>query len=113
MADRSVKAKKGTKKQRTMTQRGNDEDSMQSPKNNLIASELLHGLSEKEVEIDHLKTTVVSLNTKVEVLEGIKEDRESARAQLKDSEGKREELHDHMKETTQKLEKDTEEHKTF
>jgi len=29
--------------------------------------DLLRGLSEKEVEIEHLKTTVIGLNTKVEV----------------------------------------------
>jgi len=30
--------------------------------------DLLRGLSEKEVEIEHLKTTVIGLNTKVEVI---------------------------------------------
>jgi len=30
--------------------------------------DLLRGLSEKEVEIEHLKTTVVALNQKVEVI---------------------------------------------
>lgn len=29
--------------------------------------DLLRGLSEKEVEIEHLKTTVIALNQKVEV----------------------------------------------
>jgi len=34
---------------------------------NDINRELVRGLSEREVEIEHLKTTVVALNEKVEV----------------------------------------------
>ena len=30
--------------------------------------DLLRGLSEKEVEIEHLKTTVIALNQKIEVI---------------------------------------------
>ncbi len=65
------------------------------------------------MEIDHLKTTVVSLDTKVKVLDDMKEDRDNARDQLNQSEQKREELHTHIKDTVVKIEKDTEEHKTY
>ena len=34
----------------------------------VLDKELVRGLSEKEVEIEHLKTTVVALNEKVEVI---------------------------------------------
>lgn len=34
---------------------------------NALNQELIHGLSEKDVEIDHLKTTIVALQEKVVV----------------------------------------------
>jgi hypothetical protein len=34
----------------------------------VLDKDLVRGLSEKEVEIEHLKTTVVALNEKVEVM---------------------------------------------
>ena len=40
---------------------GNDKDFV------IMDKDLLRGLSEKEVEIEHLKTTVIALNQKVEV----------------------------------------------
>ncbi len=80
MADRSSKAKKaGVKKQRT----GIRHDDGSPKTKDLVTSELLHGLSEKEVEIDHLKTTVVSLDTKVKLLDDVQQDRDNARDYLK------------------------------
>ena len=72
MADRSSKAKKSrTMKPKASGSRTHADEMGESPRNDLVAQELLHGLSEKEVEIDHLKTTVVSLNTKVCVIQDI------------------------------------------
>jgi hypothetical protein len=34
----------------------------------VLDKDLLRGLSEKEVEIEHLKTTIIALNQKLEVL---------------------------------------------
>ena len=36
--------------------------------------DLVRGLSEKEVEIEHLRTTIVALNEKAEVLEDMRKD---------------------------------------
>jgi hypothetical protein len=36
--------------------------------------DLLHGISEKEVEIEHLKTFIVALDEKVKVVESVRED---------------------------------------
>ena len=33
----------------------------------IMDKDLLRGLSEKEVEIEHLKTTIIALNQKIEV----------------------------------------------
>ncbi len=60
-----------------------------------------------------MKTTIISLNTKVSVVDDMKQDRDQARVYLKQSEVKREELHVHIKETIVKVETDTGDHKVF
>jgi len=45
----------------------------------VIDKELLRGISEKEVELEHLKTVIVGLNEKLKVKEDIEEDLEVAR----------------------------------
>lgn len=40
----------------------------------VIDKELMKGLSEKEVELEHLKTVIVGLNEKLKVKEDIEED---------------------------------------
>ncbi len=107
MADKSTKAKKGLKKKSSILPVEG------SPKRKLQASDIINGLNEKDVEIDHLKTTIVSLNTKVVTIEDIRTDRDNGRVHFKESEERREELHIHMKETVVKIEEDTQEHVTY
>ena len=57
-----------------------------------VDKDLLRGLSEKEVEIEHLKTTVIALNEKVVVIHDMKKDVEKNETLYADSEVKREEL---------------------
>jgi hypothetical protein len=45
----------------------------------VIDKELMRGLSEKEVELEHLKTVIVGLNEKLQVKEDIEEDLFNAR----------------------------------
>jgi hypothetical protein len=40
----------------------------------VIDKELIKGLSEKEVELEHLKTVIVGLNEKLKVKEDIEQD---------------------------------------
>jgi len=59
----------------------------------VIDKELMRGLSEKEVELEHLKTVIVGLNEKLKVKEDIEEDLFNARKQLQDNEKARKVLH--------------------
>ena len=67
----------------------------------------MRGLSEKEVEIEHLKTTVIALNEKVQVLNDLKKDVDIHKDLVKNSEIKREELQIHITETSIKIREDT------
>ena len=58
----------------------------------LLDKDLIRGLSEKEVEIEHLKTTIVALNEKVEVLHDMRQDVVVHKELIQHSELKREEL---------------------
>ena len=51
--------------------------------------ELLSGLTEKDVEVEHLKTVLVAVNQKVIVVEDIRQDLQNTSAILKESEEKR------------------------
>ena len=51
--------------------------------------DLLHGISEKEVEIEHLKTVIVALDEKVKVVDSVREDLFIARDHLQESEAAR------------------------
>ena len=90
---------------------GNDKDFV------IMDKDLLRGLSEKEVEIEHLKTTVIALNQKVEVfisllkiqqgftyliqiIKDMEKDVGNAKTNLNVSETKRVELQEHIKTTT-------------
>ena len=53
-------------------------------------------VSEKEIEIDRLKTTVQALNGKVEIVDDHLNDVHNARSDFKISEQKREEWQAHM-----------------
>jgi len=48
----------------------------------VIDKELIKGLSEKEVELEHLKTVIVGLNEKLKVKEDIEQDLVNARKLL-------------------------------
>lgn len=52
----------------------------------VIDRELIKGLSEKEVELEHLKTVIVGLNEKLKVKEDVEEDLANARRLLEESE---------------------------
>lgn len=45
----------------------------------ILDKELIKGLSEKEVELEHLKTVIVALNEKLKVREDLEEDLRNAR----------------------------------
>ena len=55
----------------------------------VIDKELMRGLSEKEVELEHLKTVIVGLNEKLQVKEDIEEDLYNARQLLQENENGR------------------------
>ena len=44
----------------------------------ILDKELIKGLSEKEVELEHLKTVIVALSEKLKVREDLEEDLENA-----------------------------------
>jgi hypothetical protein len=48
----------------------------------VIDKELIKGLSEKEVELEHLKTVIVGLSEKLKVKEDIEQDFNNARKLL-------------------------------
>ncbi len=56
------------------------------------AKDLLYGISEKDVEIEHLKTVIVGLEEKVKVLESVREDLQIERTRYLESEAAREAL---------------------
>ena len=62
--------------------------------------DLLQGITEKEVEIEHLKTVIVALDQKVKVLESVREDLAQEKDHSKQSEGARVELQMVMKQTS-------------
>lgn len=64
------------------------------------------GLSEKEIEIERLKITVVSLNTKCQVVDDHIEDLKNTTVRYDDSERNREKLQNHIVEAARKIEKD-------
>ena len=64
---KTPKGKTSPVKQRTQKQQQNGESQLDGPEYVVIDKDLMRGLSEKEVEIEHLKTTVVALQEKVVV----------------------------------------------
>jgi len=59
----------------------------------VIDKELIKGLTEKEVELEHLKTVIVGLSEKLKVKEDIEQDLSHSRAQLQSAEQARVALH--------------------
>ena len=79
----------------------------------MLDKELMKGLSEKEVEIDHLKTTIVALTENMEVVTDLKKDVQVHKDLFKHSEEKRTELQVHITETSVKIHTDTTEHASY
>lgn len=52
----------------------------------VIDKELIKGLGEKEVELEHLKTVIVGLNERLKVKEDIEQDLVNARRMLEENE---------------------------
>ena len=85
----------------------------QEPEFILLDKELIKGLTEKDVEIDHLKTVVVALQEKIVVIDDMKQDVVEHKSQLKHSEEKRHELQVHITETSIKIHEDTVTHTSY
>lgn len=71
------------------------------------------GISEKEIEIERLKITVVSLNTKCTVVDDHIEDLKNTTARFHDSEENREKLQNHIVQAAKKIESDNVAHTDY
>ena len=70
-------------------------------------------VSEKEIEIERLKTTVFALNGKCELIDDHVNDVKASQAKFDDSERQRAALQSHITETSQKLLVDSDAHKKY
>lgn len=70
-------------------------------------------VSEKEIEIERLKTTVASLNHKCAIVDDHLADVHNARNDYKDSEANRVKLQEHIVQTSVTVEQDMTAHKTY
>ena len=68
----------------------------------VIDKELIKGLSEKEVELEHLKTVIVGLNEKLKVKEDIEEDLFNVHKLLEENERGRKNLHYSLEDAARK-----------
>ena len=67
------------------------------------SKDLLQGISEKEVEIEHLKTVIVALDEKLKVIDAVRADLALSQQLVKESEQARVALQEHMKQTAQQI----------
>ena len=79
----------------------------------MIERELVKGLSEKEVELEHLKTVIVGLNEKLKVKEDIEEDLYHSRKLLEENERGRKQLHYALEEGARKQNEEAEKNKKY
>jgi len=79
----------------------------------IIDKELIKGLSQKEIELEHLKTVIVGLNEKLKVREDIEQDVVQARQTLVVSEQSRTTLHFQLEESGRKTVEEAEKNKKF
>ncbi len=70
-------------------------------------------ISEKEIEIERLKTTVVSLNQKCSIVNDHEDDVRVTTERLQESEQERSHLQDHMVKTSKKVEQDSKHHNQY
>ena len=73
----------------------------------------MKGLSEKEIELEHLKTVIVGLNQKLKVREDLEEDLANARKQVQDGERARAELHFNLEEAARRALEEAEKNKKY
>jgi hypothetical protein len=66
---------------------------------------LANGISEKDLEIEHLVTQVVALTEKADVIEDMRKDVAANKQMLNDSEQKREGLHVDLADASEKIKK--------
>ena len=83
------------------TSKRNNQQAQQQQQYN-DANSLLHGLSEKEVEIESLKTIIVAQEEKIKVLASVREDLASARQLLAESEAARLQLQEQLRQNSEK-----------
>lgn len=67
-------------------------------------------VGERDVEIERMKITLVALNEKLAMVEDIRQEGEDHKTYLADSEDKRNNLQAHLRELTEKILQDTEDH---
>ena len=79
----------------------------------VIDKELIKGLSEKEVELEHLKTVIVGLNEKLKVKEDIAEDLHNARRQLEENDRARKVLHQQLEDAARRALEEGEKNKKY
>jgi gas vesicle protein len=70
-------------------------------------------VSEKEIEIERLKTTVVSLNSKCAIVDDHLEDVKNTTNRFEESEQQRANLQNHMKQTSKKVQQDNNAHTEY
>lgn len=70
-------------------------------------------ISEQEIEIERLKTTVIALNSKCSIVDDHKIDVDSHYTNHTESESKRVELHEHITTTSTKIHYDNEAHTDY
>jgi len=70
-------------------------------------------LNEKDVEIEHLKTTMIALDEKVKVIDDCHQEVNASRRDFRESEAKRGELQEHITHTGVKVGEDAKEHETY
>ncbi|CDW85596.1 gas2 domain containing protein [Stylonychia lemnae] len=119
MSTNKSKTASPTRRSQTINNNGTNKTNIQLSIDNsrqdfvLMDKDLLRGLSEKEVEIEHLKTTVIGLNTKVEVIRDMEQDVVNSQTITKNSEIKRVELQTFIKTTSIQIQEDAQKNKQF
>lgn len=89
-----------------------------SPKKNMIKTYTSYyytdlGLTEKAVEIDHLKTVIVSLDQKTKVIDDVQRELVTNRQSLDSSEQARDDLHAQLREYIRRSEEDAKKNKEY
>ncbi len=79
----------------------------------VVDRELVRGLSEKEVEIEHLRTQVVALSEKAGVVDDMRLDVQAVKDLLRGSEASRADLQRAFTETSRQVREDTANHQDY